>query len=121
MRAIITKYFPAGNVRAPFILAKDCENNSVKLKIDDDLTDDQMHRKAAETLCNVMGWTDVNLIQGSLNHQEVFVMVPKKAKIEEVLTNIEECAFFHPKDGTDALQSRLNKILRFVNEIKSKL
>lgn len=83
MRAIITKYHPASNLRAPYITATSIKAK-IRLSIDDDLTNDEMYRKAAERLCEEMNWCEVDLIQGSLgNEGEVFVMVRK----EPVITN----------------------------------
>lgn len=89
MRGIITKYYPAGLKRAPHIRAYDMCQNEVRLQMDD-LTTDQMHRKAAEALCAKMGWNDVDLVQGSIDVGEVFVMVPKK-KIIGTYCTIHDC------------------------------
>lgn len=93
MKAIIVKYHPWTNTKAAYMKATDGDN-SIKIPIDDDLTSDENYRKAAEMLCKKMGWNDVNLIQGSLKNEEVFVMVPMKKcnKCGEYESIVNHCA-----------------------------
>lgn len=83
MQAIITKYFGPGNVRGSRIKAT-AAAGSLFMPYDHCLDSDGNHRKAAELLCEKMGWVSspnnlyTTLVQGQLpNGDNVFTFLPK--------------------------------------------
>jgi hypothetical protein len=75
MKAIITKYHGAGNVRGSRISASDEDGNKVFISYPYELSGEAVHRKAAVALCKKMNW-ECELIAGSLKNGYVFVFKP---------------------------------------------
>lgn len=74
MKAIETRYLGPTNCRGSRIVAFDEDGNRVTLSYDDALSGEDMHRKAANTLCQKMGWTG-DLAAGGTKRGYVFVFV----------------------------------------------
>ncbi len=72
MKAIITKYHGAGNIRGARISAKDEDGNRVSISYPYELSGEAVHRLAADTLCSKMNWKG-DLVGGSIKGGYVFV------------------------------------------------
>lgn len=72
MKAIETKYFGPGNVRGARIKATDGDN-TVWISYPHELSPEDGHRLAAETLCAKLGW-NYELLQGATKRGYVFVL-----------------------------------------------
>jgi hypothetical protein len=72
MKAIITKYHGPTNTRGSRITASDEDGNRVTIPYPYDLSGEAVHRKAAEALCDKMGWHG-ELADGSIKGGYVFV------------------------------------------------
>ncbi len=57
MKSIVTKYLGPTDRRGSRIKASDCDNNSVVVGLDHELSIEDAHAKAARALCKKMGWT----------------------------------------------------------------
>ena len=75
MKAITTKYHGATDRRGSRISASDCDANRVSIPFPHELSHDDAHRKAAQALCDKMGWKG-SMIQGGIKNGEVFVFAP---------------------------------------------
>ncbi len=56
MKAITTKYIGATNTRGSRIVATDCDGNKATIGYPHELSGEACHRKAADALCEKMGW-----------------------------------------------------------------
>lgn len=74
MKTIQTKYFGPTSYRGSRIKAFDCDNNSITISYPYELSGEDVHRKAAETLRDKMGWKG-ELLGGSLRDGYVFVFM----------------------------------------------
>jgi hypothetical protein len=72
MKAIVTKYHGPTNFKGSRISASDSDGNRVSISYPHELSGEAVHRKAAEALCQKMGWTG-ELIAGGLKSGYVFV------------------------------------------------
>ena len=72
MKAIITKYHGPTATRPSKIVASDQDKNHVTMSYAHELDTEQNHRKAAEILCEKMGWTGA-MIGGSIAGGWAFV------------------------------------------------
>jgi len=72
MKAIITKYHGPTNFKGSRITASDEDGNRITISYPYELSGEAVHRKAADALCEKMGWKGA-LVSGSLKHGYVFV------------------------------------------------
>ena len=72
MKGIVTKYLGPTNYKGSRIVASDCDGNRVAISYPSELTGEAVHRKAAEALCEKMGWGGT-LVSGSVKNGYVFV------------------------------------------------
>jgi hypothetical protein len=72
MKAITTKYHGPTNTRGARITASDEDGNRVSISYPYELSGEDVHRKAADRLCEKMGWKG-RLVGGSLKNGYVFV------------------------------------------------
>jgi len=72
MKAIVTKYHGPTSFKGSRITASDGDGNRITISYTYELSGEAAHRKAAEALCNKMGWTG-ELVGGSLKNGYVFV------------------------------------------------
>lgn len=72
MKAIVTKYHGPTNFKGSRITASDEDGNRTTISYPHELSGEAVHRKAAEALCEKMGWGRT-LIGGSLKNGYVFV------------------------------------------------
>jgi hypothetical protein len=71
MKAIKTKYKGPTNYRGSRIIASDEDGNRITISYPYELSGEAVHRKAAEALCEKMGWGR-DLIAGSIKNGYVF-------------------------------------------------
>jgi hypothetical protein len=74
MKAIQTKYHGPTNTRGSRISASDLDGNRVSISYPHELSGEAVHRKAADALCEKMGWNGA-LIGGAIRNGYVFVFV----------------------------------------------
>lgn len=74
MKAILTKYVGPSNVKGSRIIASDSDGNRVIMSYPYELSGEDAHRKAAQTLCDKMGWTG-ELVGGGLKNGYAWVFV----------------------------------------------
>jgi hypothetical protein len=74
MKAITTRYFGPGNVRGARIIASDSDGNRVTIPYPHELSGEDVHRKAANALCEKMHWSG-DLDGGAVKNGYVFVFV----------------------------------------------
>lgn len=76
MRAITTRYFPAGNNRAAYVKASS-ERHQARVTDRPGLgySDDEWHRQAAFELCRKMKWSG-EIIGGHTSKGMVWVFIP---------------------------------------------
>ncbi len=72
MKAIVTKYHGPTNMRGSRITASDEDGNRITISYPYELSGEDVHRKAAQALCDKMSWGG-ELIGGSLKNGYVFV------------------------------------------------
>ncbi len=72
MKAISTKYHGPTNTRGSRISANDSDGNRVSIPYPHELSGEDVHRKAAQTLCNKMNWPG-KLVGGAVKNGYVFV------------------------------------------------
>ena len=73
MKAIKTKYKGPTDTRGSRIIASDGDGNRITISYPYELSGEAVHRKAAEALCDKMGWTGKkSLVSGSLKNGYVF-------------------------------------------------
>jgi len=72
MKAIVTKYHGPTNNRGSRITASDEDGNKITIPYPYELSGEDVHRKAAEALCQKMNWPG-KLVAGSLKNGYVFV------------------------------------------------
>lgn len=72
MKAIVTKYHGPTNMRGSRITASDEDGNRITISYPYELSGENVHRKAAQALCDKMKWTG-KLTAGSLKNGYVFV------------------------------------------------
>lgn len=72
MKAIVTKYHGPTNTRGARITASDEDGNQVSISYPYELSGEDVHRKAADALCDKMNWKG-RLVGGSLKNGYVFV------------------------------------------------
>ena len=75
MKAIITKYHGPTNYKGSRITASDEDGNRITISYPYELSGEDVHRKAAEALCEKMNWKG-GLIGGSLKNGYVFTFIP---------------------------------------------
>lgn len=75
MKAIQTKYKGPTNTRGSRIIASDEDGNRITIPYPHELSGQDVHHKAAQALCEKMGWTG-ELVGGSLKKGYVFVFDP---------------------------------------------
>jgi len=79
MKAIVTKYHGPTNFKGSRISASDEDGNRITISYPYELSGyEAVHRKAAEALCDKMGWTG-ELVGGSLKRGYVFVFTGRTA------------------------------------------
>ena len=78
MKAIITKYHGPTACKGSRISASDEDGNRITISYPYELSGEAVHRKAAEALCDKMGWTG-ELVGGSLKRGYVFVFTGRTA------------------------------------------
>ena len=85
MKAIVTKYHGPTNNRGSRITASDGDGNRVTISYPYELSNENVHRAAAEALCKKMNWTG-RLVAGGLKRGYVFVFaeVPKHGDMRDV-------------------------------------
>jgi len=71
MKAILTKYHGPTNTRGSKISASDEDGNRIIISYPYELSGEAVHRKAADALCEKMGWQG-RLVGGSLKNGYVF-------------------------------------------------
>jgi hypothetical protein len=74
MKAIITKFHGPTNFKGSRITASDEDGNRITIGYPYELSGSECHRKAAQALCDKMGWTG-KMVCGSLKHAYVFTFV----------------------------------------------
>ena len=74
MKAIFTKYHGPSNYKGSRISACDEDGNRVTIGYPYELSGEAVHRKAADALCEKMGWPG-KLVGGSHKRGYVFVFV----------------------------------------------
>lgn len=74
MKAIITKYHGPTNYKGSRITATDEDGNRATISYPYELSGEAVHRKAAQALCDKMGWQGT-LAGGSLKHGYVFTFM----------------------------------------------
>ena len=79
MKAILTKYMGPRNVRGSRIKAYDADGNSATIPYPHQLRSEDGHHKAAQSLCDKMGWKG-DLIGGGTKDGMAFVFVEEKGK-----------------------------------------
>ena len=72
MKAIITKYLGPTDTKGSRIKADDGDGNTITISYPHELSGEDVHRKAAEALCDKMGWTG-ELIGGAIKNGYAFV------------------------------------------------
>ena len=72
MKAILTRYKGPTDFKGSRIIASDEDGNRITISYPHELTGEAVHRKAADALCEKMGWTG-KLVGGSLKNGYVFV------------------------------------------------
>lgn len=77
MKAIETRYLGPTNIRGARIAARDADNNRVTIPYPYDLSGEAVHRKAADALCQKLGWTG-ELIGGATKIGYCFVFTSPK-------------------------------------------
>ncbi len=78
MKAIVTKYHGPTNFKGSRISASDEDGNRITVSYPYELSGEAVHRKAAQALCDKMGWTG-ELVGGSLKRGYVFVFTGRTA------------------------------------------
>ncbi len=78
MKAITTKYAGPTNTRGSRIIASDEDGNRITIPYPYELSGEDVHRKAAQALCNKMNWGG-SLAAGSTKKGYVFVFVERAA------------------------------------------
>ncbi len=76
MKAIRTRFAGVTNTKPSRIIATDYDGNSFTLSYPHELTSDDAHRKAAESLLAKMGWNN-EIVGGGWGSDYVWVMLPK--------------------------------------------
>lgn len=79
MKAIVTKYHGPTDYKGSRITASDEDGNRITISYPHELSGEQVHRKAAQALCDKMGWSG-ELTGGSLKHGYVFVFTGKEVQ-----------------------------------------
>ncbi len=79
MKAIITKYLGATNTLGARIKASDEDGNTTTINYPHELSGEAVHRKAADALCEKMGWGG-DMVCGSLRNGYVFVFTTRGTK-----------------------------------------
>lgn len=72
MKAIVTKYHGPTNCKGSRITASDEDGNRCTISYPYELSGEEVHRKAAQALCDKMKWSGT-LVGGSLKNGYVFV------------------------------------------------
>lgn len=72
MKAIFTKYHGPTNTRGSRISASDEDGNRITISYPHELSGEDVHRKAAQALCDKMGWTG-EMVAGGHSKGYVFV------------------------------------------------
>jgi hypothetical protein len=72
MKAIVTKYHGPTNFKGSRITATDEDGNRITISYPHELSGEDVHRAAAQALCDKMKWTG-QLVGGSLKNGYVFV------------------------------------------------
>jgi len=75
MKAILTKYHGPTDTRGSRVSASDEDGNRVSIPYPHELSGEAVHRKAADALCQKMGWAG-ELICGGIKTGYAFVWVP---------------------------------------------
>lgn len=100
MKAIITKYLPATNMKPARIKATAEGGNSVTISYpQDDISQEAAYRKAAEALCAKMNWPG-QLFGGGTENGYVFVFGPDWKGCVSASNRLADlvCAIYHPRD-----------------------
>lgn len=74
MKAIETRYLGPTNTKGARIVASDGDGNRATIGYPHELSGEAVHRKAAEALCQKMGWPG-KLAGGSTKRGYVFVFI----------------------------------------------
>lgn len=74
MKAIITRYKGPTDTKGSRIIASDEDGNRISISYPYELSGETVHQKAAQALCQKMGWTG-ELVGGSLKNGYCFVFV----------------------------------------------
>ncbi len=74
MKAITTKFLPCTNTRGARLKAFDSDNNQVTISYPHECNNDEAHLKAAQALCDKMGWCNP-LHSGGIKGGMVHVMI----------------------------------------------
>ena len=77
MKSIETRYHGPTNTRGARISATDCGDHRIYISYPYELSGEDCHRKAAEALCDKLGWDASSLIGGGTKAGYVFVFQPK--------------------------------------------
>ena len=80
MKAIVTRYLGPTNTKGARIKATDCDDNSLTIPYPYELSGEECHRKAAEALCEKMGWKG-ELFGGGTKEGYVFVFAPNRERL----------------------------------------
>ena len=72
MKTIVTKYYGPTDRKGSRIIASDKDGNRVTIPYPYELNREDVHRKAAQALCDKLGWSG-SLVGGSLKEGYVFV------------------------------------------------
>jgi len=100
MKAIVTKYHGPTNYKGSRITASDEDNNRITISYPYELSGEECHRKAAQALCDKMGWTGT-LVGGSLKNGYVFVFDgPSWGGCCRASSRLADmvCSMYHPGD-----------------------
>lgn len=76
MKAIQTKYVGPTNTKGSRIIATDNDGNKVTISYPYELSGEDVHRKAAQALCDKMNWKG-EMIAGWVKNGYVFVFTGK--------------------------------------------
>lgn len=85
MKAILTKYIGPTNTRPSRIKASDCDGNSVTISCPHELSGEACFRKAADALCQKMGWKGP-LVGGGLKNDWVFCFADGCPEVQSLVT-----------------------------------
>lgn len=75
MKTIQTTYHGPTDTRGARIYATDCGDHRISIPYPHELSDEAVHRKAADALCAKLGWTG-HMVSGQTKTGYVFVFAP---------------------------------------------